>query len=32
LDMYHDLKFSEKEQAKVKMKAEDFNVQEDKTE
>jgi genome maintenance exonuclease 1 len=31
LDMYHDIKFSEKEQAKVKMKAEDFNVQEDKT-
>jgi hypothetical protein len=29
--MYHDLKFSEKEQAKVNMKAEDFNVQEDKT-
>jgi hypothetical protein len=30
--MYHDIKFSEKEQAKVNMKAEDFNVQEDKTE
>ena len=25
LDMYHDLKFSEKEQAKVEMKAEDFD-------
>ena len=25
LDMYHDLKVSEKEQAKVEMKAEDFN-------
>jgi hypothetical protein len=25
LDMYHDIKFSEKEQAKVNMKAEDFN-------
>ena len=30
LDMYHDLKFDEKERTKP-MKAEDFNVQEDKT-
>jgi hypothetical protein len=28
--MYHDLKFDEKERTKP-MKAEDFNVQEDKT-
>ena len=28
LDMYHDIKFSEKEQAKVEMKAEDFNKKE----
>ncbi len=26
LDMYNEIKFSEKEQAKVEMKAEDFNV------
>jgi hypothetical protein len=25
LDMYHDLKFDEKEQANIKMKEEDFN-------
>ena len=30
LDMYHELKFSEKEQAKVEMKAEDFNDRSDK--
>jgi len=30
LDMYNEIKFSEKEQAKVEMKAEDFNVSEDK--
>jgi hypothetical protein len=28
--MYNEIKFSEKEQAKVEMKAEDFNVSEDK--